>query len=66
MNKKEDEYADVLIKLMRLPRVTLPDELKDGASSLMTVAQENELYYSLILQDAFAGLSMEEILDVEA
>lgn len=66
MNKKEDEHADVLIKLMRLPRVTLPDELKEGASSLMTVAQENELYYSLILQDAFAGLSMEEILDVEA
>ena len=66
MNKKEDEYADVLIKLMRLPRATLSDELNEGASSLMTVAQENELYYSLILQDAFAGLSMEEILDVEA
>jgi hypothetical protein len=66
MNKKEDEYADVLIKLMRLPRATLSEELNEGASSLMTVAQENELYYSLILQDAFAGLSMEEILDVEA
>jgi len=65
MNKKEDEYADVLIKLMRLPRVTLPDELKEGASSLMTVAQENELYYSLVLQDAIAELCQEKILDVE-
>jgi hypothetical protein len=66
VNKKQDGFADMLFKVMRLPRVTFPDELKDGASSLMTVGQENELYYSLVLQDAIAELCQEKILDVEA
>ena len=65
MDKKQE-----LHNLMRLLEMFPPGAQarkgEESASSLMTIAQENELYYSLTLQDAIAGLCIEEILEVEA